>query len=231
MPDPSNDHNRILRDACRDVLVPLGLIQKGRSRIWLDDHRWHVTVVEFQPSSWSKGSYLNVGVMWLWFAKDYLSFDLGHRVRGMESAESGDWASRVRALAQSAATRVKAIRDEIPDVSAAARVLMDDAEGPWWPQFHAAVAVGLAGDVVRSERLCADLLRLEARHDWQQALHARVHDLQVHLGDERAFRAYVTGEIQQCRLALKLAPLPDQEIEGSLRASQKPTSTETSRSP
>jgi hypothetical protein len=37
-------------------------------------------VVEFPPSGWAKGSYLNVAAHWLWIEQDYLSFDyLGRR--------------------------------------------------------------------------------------------------------------------------------------------------------
>jgi hypothetical protein len=45
--------------------------------VWLDDHTWWLVVVEFQPSSWSQGSYLNVGAMWLWHDKNRLAGDLG----------------------------------------------------------------------------------------------------------------------------------------------------------
>jgi hypothetical protein len=71
--------SRLLTQAGREVLRPLGLRQKGRSRTWIDDHGWWLAVVEFQPSSWSLGSYLNVGVMWLWRDSDHLSFDLNYR--------------------------------------------------------------------------------------------------------------------------------------------------------
>jgi hypothetical protein len=40
--------------------------QKGRSRLWYDDHQWRAYLIEFQPSAWSKGTYCNVGLMWLW---------------------------------------------------------------------------------------------------------------------------------------------------------------------
>src|SRR6202000_1719294 len=39
--------------------MPLGLERRGRSRTWIDDQRWYAIVVEFQPSGFSKGSYLN----------------------------------------------------------------------------------------------------------------------------------------------------------------------------
>jgi hypothetical protein len=53
-------HDRIIADAAKAALGPLGFKRKGRSRTWLADHGWWLTVVEFQPSAWSKGSYLNV---------------------------------------------------------------------------------------------------------------------------------------------------------------------------
>ena len=62
------------------MLRPVGLVQQGRSRAWLDDRGWWVGVVEFQPSSFSRGSYLNVGVNWLWTPEEDLAYDLGGRV-------------------------------------------------------------------------------------------------------------------------------------------------------
>lgn len=75
-----DDHNRLIKHAARSELKPIGCVQKGQSRTWLDDQNWWVGVVEFQPHSGAKGSYLNVGACWLWHEKDYLSFDDGHRV-------------------------------------------------------------------------------------------------------------------------------------------------------
>lgn len=58
------DHNKILNAAAREVLRPLGFRQRGRSRMWFEDRGWWLVLVEFQPSQWSRGSYLNVGPMW-----------------------------------------------------------------------------------------------------------------------------------------------------------------------
>ena len=78
-------HSRLLRVAARNVLQPIGMVQKGRSRIWLQDHGWWVCIVEFQPSSWSRGSRLNVGCLWLWRANDDIHFDEGYRVGSFPS--------------------------------------------------------------------------------------------------------------------------------------------------
>jgi len=46
---------------------------------WLDDNGWWITNIEFQSSSWSKGTYLNVGVCFQWYPNDFFSFDIGYR--------------------------------------------------------------------------------------------------------------------------------------------------------
>ncbi|MDG5809477.1 hypothetical protein P9869_44140 [Streptomyces ossamyceticus] len=40
---------RIITSAARESLKPLGLAQRGRSRLWIDDHGWWLGVVEFTP--------------------------------------------------------------------------------------------------------------------------------------------------------------------------------------
>lgn len=79
----NNLHDKIIKKAAKQVLVPLGMFQKGQSRCWLDDNGWFIIQVEFQPSAWSKGAYLNVGISFLWeksdALNDTLSFDIGYR--------------------------------------------------------------------------------------------------------------------------------------------------------
>lgn len=46
--------DQLIIRAARDVLKPMGLFQKGTSRIWIDDNGWFLILGEFQPSSWSQ---------------------------------------------------------------------------------------------------------------------------------------------------------------------------------
>ena len=55
---------RIITSAARESLKPLGLLQRGRSRLWIDDQGWWLGVVEFTPPRMA-GSGLQVGAMWL----------------------------------------------------------------------------------------------------------------------------------------------------------------------
>lgn len=59
-------HSNIIKQVCKEILIPLGVFQKGTSRLYLDDNDYFFTVIEFQPSSWSNGTYLNIGLTFLW---------------------------------------------------------------------------------------------------------------------------------------------------------------------
>src|ERR1044071_1261780 len=85
-PPESFDHNKLITAAAKQALSPLGLKRSGKSRLWYDDHGWWCIIVEFQPSSSSKGTYLNVGVCWLLFEKAHWTFDVGHREHGFSQA-------------------------------------------------------------------------------------------------------------------------------------------------
>ena len=79
-------------------------------------------MVEFQPSSWSRGSYLNVGCMWLWQVKSYLSFDVGHRVESFVQFHNEEqFRGEAEKLVRTAAEEVTRYRERFPDVAAVAR--------------------------------------------------------------------------------------------------------------
>src|SRR5687767_12866016 len=73
------EHSKIIAQAAKEVLAPLGFRRSGRSRLWLADHGYWLGVVEFQPSGFSKGSYLNVAAHWLWRPPPHvMTFDYFH---------------------------------------------------------------------------------------------------------------------------------------------------------
>lgn len=64
--DDKNICSKIIKQVCKEILLPLGVFQKGTSRVYLDDNDYFFTVVEFQPSNWDNGTYLNIGLTFLW---------------------------------------------------------------------------------------------------------------------------------------------------------------------
>jgi len=79
-----------LRKAGRAQLSDLGMRPASSSpRHWLGDHRWWLINVEFQASGWSVGSYVNVGIQYLWTVTDHRSF--GHRNPRVSIPEHGQF--------------------------------------------------------------------------------------------------------------------------------------------
>lgn len=74
------EHDKIIRDVAREVLGAEGLFQIGQSRCWIDDQGFFQSIVEFQPSGYDKGAYLNTGITFLWQRPNiefFHSFDYG----------------------------------------------------------------------------------------------------------------------------------------------------------
>jgi hypothetical protein len=104
----------VLTTCGRQQLVTLGIRQRGRSRVSLDDQDWWAGAAEFRPSSWSKGAYLNTGVIWLWHVRDHSAFDLHERLATHATYESDEqFEPEAERLMQKAADALLAYRDRL----------------------------------------------------------------------------------------------------------------------
>jgi hypothetical protein len=205
-----DDHNRVIAKVAHEALAPLGLVRKGRSRTWLDDHHWWVGVVEFQPSSWRRGSYLNVGAMWLWHDTDDhpIYFGLGSRIDAAGFAEAADasFEAAAESMAELAATQVRRLRAQLPTVEAAAAILVEKAkEEQGWARWDAAVALGLTG---RREEAAAMFRAIVDDDDdrawWVAVKHASARMAELVCVDPAGFDAQVHEWIGLYRSALRL---------------------------
>ncbi len=145
MADNNPIHSALLNKAAKNILKPMGLIQKGRSRTWIADQGWWLIVVEFQPSSFSKGSFLNVGCNWLWNVEDWLSFDEGYRVENFQAfKEENEFKLVAEKLAFSAAERVMHYRNLFPSVEKISDYYLKiPPVNSFWPVYNAAIAHAL----------------------------------------------------------------------------------------
>jgi len=204
------DHNRLIAAAAKSVLVSVGCAQKGRSRTWLDDHHWWVGVIEFQPSSWSKGSYLNVGACWLWYEKDYLSFDDGSRVEAFHQFKSIEqFADSAQLLAERAREEVLALRERFPTIQSAAAYLRDKRTKDIWGHYHAGVSAGLVGDTRTARMRLAAVIASKLDFPWALELKKRTAELAALVDDTARFRCEITAVVGRRRSLLKLPSLQD----------------------
>jgi hypothetical protein len=206
-----SEHNEIIARAAKTYLAPLGCERRGRSRIWLSDQRAWAIMVEFQPSSFSKGSYLNVAPCWLWHPDRLLSFGYGpSRVNGFISFETVEqFEPEAEALAQQAAQAVLCIRNEFDTASAIATKLATAAQDyTCWRAYDAAVANGLIGETQTSLRLFEQIVSSESDVAWLTNLQNLSADLARRLSDSRAFRQRIFAIMSKTRAKNKLPDDP-----------------------
>jgi hypothetical protein len=211
---PQPVHSRLITIAAREVLRPMGLAQKGRSRTWLDDNGWWLGVVEFQPSGFSKGSYLNVAVMWLWDELDYIAFHKNHRVmwrdpegiaQFVEFESEQQFAPEARRLAIRARSKVQKNRSVFRTIDDCAQYFAKMRNVMASDRFHGGIAFGLTGRVGEAEEWFDVYLALDDDRDWVMEQKQRIQELKGLVRRSDAFRSRVVDIIRRTRANLGLA--------------------------
>lgn len=210
----------MIADAAKRNLAPMGLIRKGRSRIWLDDRGWYLTVVEFQPSGFSKGSYLNVGAHFLWSWSGSLSFDLSDRINGYIPFHSEDqFAPAIERLAVAAAAEVSRLRGLLVNPGAVPDAIPSGSQPSSWPSYHRAIAMALFGRASEAAVLFDGLAKpgleycsTDSHRAYEIERAEKCKALAADVGNPTAFRAAIFKLITAQRLALHLDAITDPDF-------------------
>jgi len=169
---------------------------------------WWMVVVEFQPSDWSRGSYLNVGCMWLWNVKQHISFDVGYRVDGFLPFENEEQFGPVaERLAIAALEKVGEYRRLFRSVHQASDYYLENTPKSFWPCFDAAIAHSLAGRAEASTPLLADCL--DSTDDdpmWLKEARSDARRLLGSVDDVHRIRAVISDRVMKTRAHHHLAP-------------------------
>jgi hypothetical protein len=216
-------HTKLLNAAAREVLRPLGIVQLGRSRTWLDDRGWWVGVIAFQPSSWNRGNYLCVCVSWLWHRKeevDDLPCHFGGRVPAPHGGEfiqyesDDQFAPLALQFTMAAADRMQRYRDLFPTIEAAAATLRKtERDQSLDESINTGIALGLVGDANAARRMftrCIDYFESGEESEWRTEIdeieYERTRLLSELVLDRARFRERIRDDVKQARAALKLDP-------------------------
>jgi hypothetical protein len=145
---------QLIAIAAKAALSPVGCRRVRKSRTWISDQRFWLIVIEFQPSSWEKGTYLNVGAMWLWRARKGHAFHVGYRIVDFLPFYSPEqFGSALNELSAKAAQEVQRRREQFKSLPDIYRYLIAHVSEENWQIFPAAIAAGLVGDVDTARRL------------------------------------------------------------------------------
>lgn len=201
-----NEHGRLIAAAAKAVLTPLGCVRKGQSRVWYSDQRFWAIWIEFQPSGWSKGSYLNIGTNCLWHAGggflpvyrpiDFISFE-----------NVGQFTPLIDSMAAVAAREVLTMRERFRTLDDIHRHLLSQPLRDGWPVQNAAIASWLLGDIELSRSLFKRMADWPTYgYDWQFELKRTNASLAALLERPSDMLAALLATIRQQRHLIRLPP-------------------------
>jgi len=174
-------HSKIISRVAKEMLSPIGVIRKGRSRTWLDDNGWWVTVIEFQPSRSAKGTYLNVGVNFQWYPKEYFSFDIGYREAGFVEYKSDEqFEAAALGFSELAKLKILEIRKRLLTPKTSKKFIRSSLKSKkhsLWAEFHQGMAFGVAGDTKKAESYFKKVL--DNPHDTEWAIELKLFTTEV----------------------------------------------------
>jgi hypothetical protein len=222
-----DEHSKIINKVAKQKLKPLGIVQKGKSRLWLDDRTWFTTVIEFQPSSWAKGAYLNIGANFHWHKKEYLSFDLGYRRENfVEYRNNEQFTTAMENFCDLIIQRVLEIREKLATLSSAKENILKHSFSceETWGNYHKGTICGLTGSFDELNKFYGDLLNVNSTVQavytnkgvvdtvhikWIDELKENVEHLLTKTTDLNLFKSEILNIIIETR---RLKKLPEVEI-------------------
>ena len=198
------------------MLKPIGLVQRGRSRMWLDDHGWWLGIDYFGPSAWAPGSYARVYASFLWSRSDSITLDysLGNldeqHVLYESDKQFAPEALRLASLAAPEIEQVRATYRSLHDWLPLFEERASAEEG--WPVYDAGIANGLLGNTERA-RSWLEALHQDDDRDWAQEGRRYALNLARTLEQPQKFRQAIVRDIATSRSAQRLALRSDLELE------------------
>ena len=178
------DYNKLIAAKERDALKHLSFSRVRKSRLWLRDNGWWSVVVEFQPSSFSKGTYVNVAVSHLLYESCGWTFNISRGLPGFASAEDDvAFESKVEDLAQEAATVATSLQSRYQSVANSLEWYRQQDRRSVWDEYYAGVLSSFLGEHDNTSAFFEVILANEYERSWEQAVQARAAALSFLLQD------------------------------------------------
>ncbi|WP_405533218.1 hypothetical protein OG592_38975 [Streptomyces avidinii] len=204
--------SRLITTAARERLQPLGLRQRGRSRLWLDDHGWWLAAVDFFAPRSGQGSGLTVGAMWLWQDVGHVTFNVRAAHRGSQEFRNETQFAAVAAdLARRAEQQAIEFRHRFADLDSVAASLLGQPirRGDVPGNLNAGIAAALVGDASAARDRFSAVLAEDPFADWILTAQQTAQSLFAAADDAAAVREWSRAAVLSCRSKLALADVPE----------------------
>jgi len=221
------EHEKIIKSFAKTKLVPKGFFQKGASRVWIKDNSYYLIVIEFQPSGWQVGTFVNACVSFLWEkTKDLdtsLCFDISKRIIGsegqfvkynQEDCESSSHFSEVLSQYIDIALKYVDEWEQFTNVDKTKNYLIEAHKGlrdPFWELYDIAMISFLKGDYAEGNEFFNASLEIAKNScnrngvhiEWMEEFYKYcISELQPHLDNPENAKRMVINMIDRRRKLL-----------------------------
>ncbi|MBV4360291.1 hypothetical protein [Pinibacter aurantiacus] len=200
------DHNKILKKIAKERLTPFGIIQQGKSRTFLYDNGWWIIIIEFQSSSWSKGSYLNIGLDFNFFPREHFAFTYGYREKSFEEVkDEKHFADVINEYCDFAIKKVAELRTKFADVWTASNTFKKQVDKDPWDNFELGILYGLTENLSKAKNHLQKVSNEKCEHNFEFERRKLVLEILTWLGDDETFLIKMKDLITQTRQLKKLS--------------------------
>src|SRR5262245_5608502 len=202
-----NEHGRIIATAAKATLLPIGCRRICQSRCCIFDHRYWIIFIEFQPSAWAKGSYLNVTPHWLWLR--YGANDYHPRPADFIPFENAEqFTPLIENMAAVAARTVLDMRARFRAPEKVQRFFAERISQNPFPLYRAAATAGFVRDVALARHLFKHMYALDTENygSWINDLKFECATLAALLDDSVRYRSAILEAITERRQHFRLPP-------------------------
>ena len=217
------DHNKLLKKIAKERLKPYRIFQQGQSRTFLYDKGWLSIVIEFQPSSYSKGTYLNIGVDFNFYPRDYFAFVYGYRETGFEEfRDEEQFAKLVNDLCDLTIKRVEELDRKFIDIWTALKTADKEKEKDTWRIYEVAILNALTSNFDKARKLLIEVSKTKCEYDWENERKKFADQLLEWLQESPASLDKIKNIISQTR---QLKKLPEMTLDNLTERKTTPNST------
>lgn len=211
--EPEIDFNKLLKSISNDRLKLYGFIQKGKSRSFHCDKEWLTFVIEFQPSAWSKGSYLNVGLDFHFYPRENFAYSYVNRVSDfIEFTDEDQFIKVVEVLCDKAIKRFQLLERNFKDIWSAIEILEKEKDKSYYA-YDLAILYALTENYEKALLPLKQLSEAACEYDWHFERREVVNKLiEWIVQDPATFLEKFKNQINETRKLKKLKPANLQQL-------------------